>query len=58
MFIFFLLQDQGGGSYPVMVFFYGGSYQTGANVQYTGHFLAARDVVVVMPNYRLGLFGG
>ena len=43
--------------YAVMVFFHGGAFQAGANIQYTGHFLAARDVIVVVPNYRLGIFG-
>ena len=43
--------------YPVMVWFYGGAFQGGINVQYPGHFLAARDVVVAVANYRLGIFG-
>ncbi len=38
-----------------MLFIYGGGYQVGANVAYIGHFLAARGVVVVIPNYRLGI---
>ena len=43
--------------YPVMVYFYGGAYLSGANIMYPGHFLAARDVVVVVVNYRVGVFG-
>jgi len=43
--------------YPVMVWFYGGAFSGGTNVQYPGHFLAARDVVVVAVNYRVGIFG-
>jgi len=40
-----------------MVWIHGGGYQFGANSQYLGHFLAAKDVIVVIPNYRLGAFG-
>lgn len=43
--------------YPVMVFIHGGAYEGGSNMQYPGHFLAARDVVVVVVNYRVGFFG-
>ena len=43
--------------YPVMVFWHGGAFNTGSSIQYPGHFLAARDVIVVVPNYRLGVFG-
>ena len=43
--------------YAVMVWFYGGGYLSGGNVQYPGHFLAARDVIVVVPNYRVNIFG-
>lgn len=50
-------EDMSGGPYPVMVWFHGGAYQGSANIQYPGHFLALRDVVVVVPNYRLGILG-
>ena len=40
-----------------MVFLHGGGHQSGANIQYPGHFLADRDVVIVVPNYRLNIFG-
>ena len=43
--------------YPVMVFIHGGAYEGGSNMQYPGHFLAARDVVLVAANYRVGFFG-
>jgi len=42
---------------PVMVWFHGGGYTGGGNIQYPGHFLAARGVIVVVPNYRLDSFG-
>jgi len=42
---------------PVLVWFHGGGYVGGGNIQYPGHFMAARDVIVVVPNYRLGVFG-
>jgi len=45
------------GSLPVMVWFHGGAYTGGGHIQYPGHFLAARDTIVVVPNYRLGVFG-
>ena len=44
-------------SYPVMVWIHGGSYQMGGNIPYPGHFLASRNVVVVVVNYRLGNIG-
>ena len=43
--------------YAVMVWYYGGAFQAGGSIQYPGHFLAARDVVVVVVDYRLGIFG-
>ncbi|WP_374356111.1 carboxylesterase/lipase family protein [Chitinimonas sp.] len=43
---------------PVMVFIPGGAFVVGgASAYYTGEHLAARDVVVVTLNYRLGVFG-
>lgn len=41
----------------VMVWFHGGGYISGANIQYPGHFLAAKGVIVAIPNYRLNSFG-
>ncbi len=47
------------GSLPVMVWIYGGGFSTGGTSEsrQDGQFLAARDVVVVSMNYRLGIFG-
>jgi carboxylesterase type B len=45
------------GTLAVMVYFHGGAYTGGAGIQYPGHFMAARDVIVVTINYRLGVFG-
>ncbi|CAD5118434.1 DgyrCDS7143 [Dimorphilus gyrociliatus] len=42
---------------PVFVWFHGGGYGGGANIQYPGHFLAAKGTVVVVPNYRVGALG-
>jgi para-nitrobenzyl esterase len=44
---------------PVMVWIHGGGFVIGAGSQgiYNGKHLAARDVVVVTINYRLGAFG-
>ena len=45
------------GSHPVMVFIHAGGFQIGTGIEVPGYFLAARDVVVVTINYRLGNFG-
>jgi carboxylesterase type B len=50
-------QEQGSEPLAVMVYFYGGGFTGGANIQYPGHFLAAKGVIVVVPNYRLGVLG-
>lgn len=44
-------------SYPVIVFFHGGNFQTGSSNEWPGHVLASSGVVVVTVNYRLGAFG-
>jgi hypothetical protein len=47
--------NQGATSAPVVVFFYGGGWETGDRAMYRflGASLAARGVVVVIPDYRL-----
>ena len=47
------------GKLPVMVWIYGGGFQQGsaANPSFEGSQLAARGVVVVSINYRVGIFG-
>lgn len=44
---------------PVMVWIHGGAFMIGAGSQtvYNGEALAARDIVIVTFNYRLGAFG-
>ena len=44
---------------PVIVFFYGGGFDSGLNCEspFDGSALAARGVVVVVANYRVGLLG-
>nr|XP_039263238.1 carboxylesterase 1E-like [Styela clava] len=43
---------------PVMVFLYGGGFVVGGENFYDGTVLAGmNDVVVVVPNYRVGIFG-
>ncbi|MEU4341542.1 carboxylesterase family protein [Nocardia sp. NPDC023852] len=44
---------------PVMVFFYGGGYTNGSNSQYDApaRMVAEGNVIVAVPNYRLGPFG-
>jgi carboxylesterase type B len=53
----FVPEDSSGEPYPVMVWLYGGGYTAGGNTQYPGHFLATHDVIIVVPNYRLGVIG-
>jgi para-nitrobenzyl esterase len=47
------------GSLPVMVWIYGGGFSSGGTSEsrQDGQFLAARNVVIVSMNYRLGIFG-
>lgn len=47
------------GGWPVMVWIHGGSFTSGASGEavYDGTALAARGVVLVSINYRLGVFG-
>lgn len=47
-------------AYPIIVFIYGGGYYSGSNSFpfYSGKYLAAHgNAMVVVPNYRLGVFG-
>lgn len=48
-----------GEKLPVLVWFFGGAYQWGytAEMEFDGERLAARGIVVVSVNYRLGVFG-
>src|SRR5579863_3027449 len=48
-----------GDKLPVMVWIYGGGYNTGSgsNPEYDGEALAKKGAVIVTMNYRLGLFG-
>ncbi len=50
---------QNPASLPVMVWIYGGGFNTGgtSEARQDGQFLAHRNVVVVSMNYRLGIFG-
>jgi para-nitrobenzyl esterase len=44
---------------PVFLWFYGGGFVAGGNseVRYDGETLAKKGIIVVEPNYRLGVFG-
>lgn len=44
---------------PVIVWFYGGGFVAGGNseTRYDGENLAKKGVIIVSPNYRLGVFG-
>ena len=45
--------------FPVLVYFYGGGFVTGdsSEPRYDGESMAAKGIVVVTVNYRLGVFG-
>ncbi len=45
------------GHYPIVIEFYGGGFTTGGNFQKQMSWLDHQEVVHVVPNYRLGLFG-
>lgn len=42
---------------PVMLFVHGGAFQVGAGYQYPPTYLLDKDVVLVVPEYRLGVLG-
>ncbi|PSN53820.1 hypothetical protein C0J52_04632 [Blattella germanica] len=44
-------------SLPVMVYFHGGSFRVGSAQEFWPTFLLERDVVLVVPQYRLGPLG-
>ena len=48
-----------GKNLPVFVWYYGGGFVAGANSEprYDGENLARKGIIVVEPNYRLGVFG-
>ena len=48
-----------GAKLPVFVWFYGGGFVAGGNSErrYDGENLAQKGIIVVEPNYRLGVFG-
>ncbi|MEV0316433.1 para-nitrobenzyl esterase [Nonomuraea fuscirosea] len=51
-------RDTGGKRLPVLVWFHGGGFTTGAGSQYDAKRLATQGrVIVVTVNYRLGVFG-
>ncbi len=52
-------EHSAGATLPVMVWFYGGAFVLGSNAQYDSPARLVRDgqVIVAVPNYRLGPFG-
>lgn len=42
---------------PVMLFIHGGAFETGSAFQYPPSYLLDKDVVLVVPEYRLGVLG-
>lgn len=43
--------------YPVMFFVHGGFFSTGSNAEYPASYLLERDIILVVPNYRLDALG-
>ncbi|KAF4514224.1 UNVERIFIED_CONTAM: hypothetical protein B566_EDAN019491, partial [Ephemera danica] len=46
-----------GANLPVVVFYHGGSFESGSGIIYDGQKFMDYDVVLVVPHYRLGPFG-
>lgn len=53
----FFKSINGGKKYFVLFFVYGGLYFNGMGVMFEGSMLLVFGIVVVIINYRLGLFG-
>lgn len=46
-----------GDNLPVLVFLHGGAYYYGTKAHYDPEFLVAKNIIVVIVNYRLGVLG-
>lgn len=42
---------------PVMFYIYGGGFYNGSNIDHPPRYLLEKDVVLVVPNYRIGALG-
>ncbi|XP_075161852.1 esterase Q [Haematobia irritans] len=42
---------------PVMFYIYGGGFYNGSNIDHPPHYLLEKDIVLVVPNYRVGALG-
>uniref|UniRef100_A0A1I8Q312 Carboxylic ester hydrolase n=1 Tax=Stomoxys calcitrans TaxID=35570 RepID=A0A1I8Q312_STOCA len=42
---------------PVMFYIYGGGFYNGSNIDHPPNFLLEKDIVLVVPNYRIGALG-
>lgn len=45
------------GHRPVIVYVHGGSFSSGSNADYPPNYLLERDIVLVVPNYRVDALG-
>jgi acetylcholinesterase len=45
------------GQLPVLVYFHGGSFIKGSAFDFRPEYLLDRDIILVIPQYRLGPFG-
>lgn len=52
-----LLSQIGGAGLPVMVYIHGGAFIIGSESQYQPDYILDKPVVLVIFNYRLGVFG-
>lgn len=51
------LQVKVKSKYPVLVFFFGGSFEVGTADGYTHEYFLDEDIILVVVQYRLGLLG-
>lgn len=42
---------------PVMFYIYGGGFYNGSNIDHPPNYLLEKDIVLVVPNYRIGALG-
>lgn len=49
--------NHGNIQYPVLVYVHGGFFSTGCNAEFSPAYLLERDIVLVVPNYRVDALG-
>lgn len=49
--------SQMNNQFPVLFFVHGGFFSTGSNAEYPASYLLERNIILVVPNYRLDALG-